>query len=119
MKVLLQILIVAVLALLMEMWLPWWSVAIAGGLGGLLLGGSGMRGFAAGFLGVGILWAVAALRLSAGTESGLAERLGAMLPGQPGGVALAVVSGVIGGLVAGFAGASGARLRGSVWRSSQ
>jgi hypothetical protein len=117
MKFFLQVLIVLVTAFLLEIFLPWWAVAIAGGISGLLLGGSAFRSFFACFLGVAILWIFAANQLMDANGTILADRVGALLPGAPPAKALALISGVVGGLVAAFAGATGALLRNSLQRS--
>ena len=114
MKFFLQILIVMVLAFLLEVFLPWWAVALAGALSGVIVGGSAFRSFLAGFVGVFILWSFAATRLMDAHDTVLADRIGALLPGAPDGYGVAMLSGLIGGLVAAFAAATGARLRTSL-----
>jgi hypothetical protein len=119
MKFLLQILVVMVLAFLLEVFLPWWAVAIAGALAGVLVSGSAGRAFFAGFIGVFVLWTFAATSLMQANGEVLADRIGALLPGTPPGAGVAVISGVVGGLVAAFGGATGARLRSSFGRSAK
>ena len=114
MKFFLQILIVIVTAFLLEVFLPWWAVALAGALSGFLVGGNAFRSFLACFIGVAVLWTFAANQLMAAQGPILAERVGALLPGQPSPSALSVISGAVGGLVAAFAGATGAMLRNSL-----
>jgi hypothetical protein len=117
MKLLLQILIVMVFAFLLEIFLPWWAVAIAGAAAGMLIGGGAGRAFIAGFLGVGILWLFAAQSMMNAHDTILADRIGAMLPGSPPGKVVAIIAGVVGGLVAGMGAATGARLRASLRRT--
>lgn len=118
MKFFLQILIVMVLAFLLEVFMPWWAVALAGALSGLIIGGNAFKAFLAGFIGVFILWSFAATRLMDAHDTVLADRIGALLPGAPDGYGVAMLSGVVGGLVAAFASATGARLRGSMRRAT-
>ena len=54
MKFLLQLIVIALLGLVFEMLLPWWSIALAAFAGGFIL--ATRANFLAGFLGIGILW---------------------------------------------------------------
>ena len=49
-----QIVVIIVVGFFMELFLPWWSVAIAAFIGGLLV--NTRMNFLAGFLGIGLLW---------------------------------------------------------------
>ena len=110
MKLMQQILIVALAGFLLAQLLPWWSVALAGGLGAILRSGHSGRGFLAGFIGIFLLWGGMAYAQVASTGSDLAVKFASLLPGNPGGMGLLVISAVIGGLVAGLGGLSGGLL---------
>lgn len=111
MKLLQQIGVVAVLAAIMALVLPWWSVALAGFLGGLWLRPGGWKSFLGGFLGVLLLWTAFALWISYSTASPLPDRVGSLIAPGLSGTALAFVSGAVGGLVSGLGGLAGNAFR--------
>lgn len=103
-----QIIFIVVVGFFVELFLPWWSVAIAGFAGGLLL--NTRMNFLAGFLAVGILWVAKALITDLSTNSDLADRVARifMLYHKS---FLLLVTFVLSGLVGGFASMTGAALR--------
>ena len=111
MKWILQILLVMVLAFTMELFLPWWSVAVAAALSAVMLGGNAYRSTLAGLLGVFLLWYFGALAIQAESGSDLAARVGLLLPGKPGAGGVAFITGCVGGLVGAFSAACGEALR--------
>jgi len=108
MRLIIQVLVIVVLGFFMELLLPWWSVAIAAFIGGLLV--TTRLNFLAGFLAIGILWFVKALINDLVTDSDLTDRVAAifMLHSK---VLLLLVTLLLGGLVGGFAAMSGGALR--------
>lgn len=114
MKFLLQLIIIAALALILEMLLPWWSIAIAAFIGGLTL--NTRANFLAGFLGIGLLWLAFALMMDVTSAAPLAERVSKVLfINKP---LLMLATMLIGGLVGGFAAMAGGALRGKNKRSN-
>lgn len=111
MKLIQQMVVVAVLGGILALVLPWWSVAVAGFLGGILLKPGGWSGFAGSFLGIFLLWTGMALWIDLGSDSPLPDRVASLISPGLSGFALAFVSGVVGGLVAGLAGAAGNAFR--------
>ena len=111
MKFFLQILMIMVVAFMLELFLPWWSIAIAGGVTGLLMGGNVTRSFSAGMIGMFLLWFGTAMMLQAETDSNLADVVGGVLPGKPDGNTVAAISGIIAGLVGAFSAATGDSIR--------
>jgi hypothetical protein len=97
-------------ALLVQWLLPWWSFVPVCLLGGYLLARSGGRAFGAGFLAVGLGWALVASLLWSLTHSLLPGRVGTLL-GLPNGAVLVVLSGVLSGLLGGVATVTGWWLR--------
>ncbi|MFZ6012396.1 MAG: hypothetical protein ACOYXT_18780 [Bacteroidota bacterium] len=107
MRLLSQILIVIVLGFVLEMFMPWWCVALAAFSAGYSL--KTQFNFVAGFVGVGLLWLVPALQLSSVAAAPLTERVANIfMINTP---LLLIVTAVIGGLVGGFAAMTGAALR--------
>ena len=107
MKVLLPVILVAASAAIFQNFLPWWIVAPIAFLISYLFRLKGGQGFLAGFLGVFLLWAGKALVIDRSNEHILSPRIAALIhiPSVP---LLILVTGLIGGLVAGIAGLSGA-----------
>jgi hypothetical protein len=107
MKFILQVILIALLAYLFELFLPWWSVAIAAFIGGIVL--NTRANFFAGFLAIALLWAIAALVIEVGAAAPLTERVAKIfsLP-KP---ALFAVTSILGALVGGFACMTGGALR--------
>ena len=107
MKFIMQVVVIAVLAYLLELLLPWWSIAIAAFAGGTLL--KTRANFLAGFLGIGLLWLIAALLNENDAAAPLTDRVALIFKvSKP--VLLFIMS-VIGGLAGGFAAMTGALLR--------
>lgn len=106
MKFLIQVISIMVLGFLFELFLPWWSVAIAALLGGLVF--DTKANFGAGFLAIALLWLFRALLIEMSAAAPLTERVAAIfMLNQP---LLFVVSSLIGGLVGGFAAMAGGAL---------
>ena len=103
-----QVLIIIVVGFFMELFFPWWSVAIAAFAGGLLV--NTRMNFAAGFLGIGLLWLMKALIADLSANSDLADRVARifMLYNK---ALLLLVTFVLGGLVGGLASMTGGALR--------
>lgn len=102
-----QVLVIVILASILELVLPWWSIAIAAFVGGFLFR-SGAN-FFAGFIAIGLLWLVTSLVIDMTSASTLTERVATIFTvNKP---LLFVIAAVIGALVGGFAAMAGASLR--------
>jgi len=101
-----QVIIIALLGYLLELFLPWWSIAIAAALGGTFL--RSQANFWAGFLGIGTLWLLAALLIDLTSPSQLADRVAPILMMNK--TFLLIVTCLIGALVGGFASLTGSRI---------
>ena len=75
MKFFLQLLLAILLAYLLQLVLPWWIVFVGAGIAGLVISGNGFSTFAAGFLGVGLLWLVQAYLIDRANESLLSAKV--------------------------------------------
>jgi hypothetical protein len=107
MKFLTQLIAIAVAAFVLELFMPWWSIVIAAFAAGYAL--KSKANFAAGLLGIGLLWFVKALLIDASAAAPLAERVAAIFSLNK--FLLMLVTAVIGGLVGGFASMTGASLK--------
>lgn len=108
------ILLIALLSLLAQLVLPWWSVALVtfAFCFGRPMGGG--RAFLYSFLGVGLVWLVYALLQHIQSGNILTSRVSEVmkLPANP--VYLLVITPLLGGLVAGFSGLAGYWVRQTV-----
>lgn len=106
MKFLLQVLIIAVLAFLLELFLPWWCIAIAAFMGGLVF--NTRANFGAGFLAIALLWTLGALFMNFEAAAPLTGKVAMIfMVNTP---LLYLVTAIIGGLVGGFAAMTGSAL---------
>lgn len=104
MKFVIQILFIAVLGFFLELFLPWWSIAIAALAGGVIF--NTRANFGAGFLAIAILWTVKALIIESSAAADLTHRVAEIfLLNRP---LLFLITAVTGGLVGGFATMTGA-----------
>jgi len=113
MKLLVAILLTALLALVGGMWLPWWSIAIASLLIGLLVPQRAGRAFLAGFLGIFLLWAIYSLSKDIPNDGLLSAKVADMFSLGRNSILIILVTAFVGGLVGGFGGMTGSFLRSS------
>lgn len=107
MRFVLQLLVITMLASVFELFLPWWSIAIAAFIGGYFF--TTRLNFLSGFLSTGLLWALTSIIIDLSASAPLTERVAAIfsLPETM----LFVVTALIGGIVGGFAAMAGGALR--------
>ena len=111
MKLLVAILLTGLLALVLGVWLPWWSIAVASLLIGLLIPQRAAKAFLAGFLGIFLLWAIYAFIKDSRNDGLLSAKIAEVLPLGGSSFLLILVTAIIGGLVGGFGGMTGSFLR--------
>ncbi len=119
------ILLIALISAVAQLFLPWWSIALVAfaycfgrpgaGLPGAGTSWSGGRAFLASFVGVGLVWLAYAGWQHLQTGGVLTSRMSAVMKLPASAVYLLVITPLVGGLVAGFAGAAGYWVRQSVW----
>jgi hypothetical protein len=108
MRLIYQILFIIILGLILELFLPWWSVAIAACAGGLTL--KSKYNFLAGFIAIALLWFVKAFIIDMMAATSLTEKV-AQIFKLPNKAILYVVMMILGGLVGGFACMTGGAVR--------
>ena len=109
-KVLLKIGFTAILAYLLQIMLPWWSIAVASFLISLIISTKGFSSFISGFLGIAFLWMILASYVDITTGSILTERIAGLFT-LPNSWSLIMTTSLIGGIVGGFAALTGSTLR--------
>lgn len=106
MKFVIQVITIAIVAYLLELFLPWWTLAIAAFIGGWVF--NTRANFAAGFLAIALLWTVTALLIDSSAAAPLTDRVATIFSiSKP---LLFVITALIGGLVGGFAAMAGSTL---------
>ncbi|MBK9380364.1 MAG: hypothetical protein IPN39_03465 [Chitinophagaceae bacterium] len=92
---------------------PWWGFAVTSLFVALLVHQKAGKAFLAGFLGLFLLWGGLAWWIDMKNNGVLSQKIASVLPLGGNSILLIVVTGVAGGLVAGFAAMSGSYLRSS------
>lgn len=92
---------------------PWWGFAITSFLVAVLVHQKGGKAFLSGFLGIFLLWAGLAWWMDMKNNGILSHKIAQILPLNGNSLLLILITGVVGGLVAGFAAMSGSYLRAS------
>ena len=107
MKFVIQFIAIAITAFILELFMPWWCIAVAAFVAGYAL--KSKVNFLAGFAGIGILWLIKALMLDISSAAPLTERVAGIFSlSKP---LLMLVTVLVGGLVGGFAAMSGGALK--------
>ncbi len=106
MKFLIQVLFTIVLCGVLQIFLPWWTLAIGAFAVAFLLDNKGFPAFVAGFLAVAILWLGVAAYISVVTNSVLTNKLNQLLL-----INSFVITALVGGLVGGFGALTGSLFR--------
>lgn len=106
MKFLIQILTTIIISFVLELFLPWWTIAIASFAVAYLIDNKSLMSFFAGFLGIAILWVGMAFYIDQTTHSILTEKVNRLLP-----LNAFLLTGLIGGLVGGLSALTGSLLR--------
>ena len=102
-----EILLIALISLLAQFILPWWSLAIVAFLICLWRSPGAGRSFLYGFAGVALIWVAYALLIHLRTDGIFTARMSQLLFKTNNATLPVLVTALIGGLVGGFAGLSG------------
>jgi hypothetical protein len=111
MRFILTVLLIASLAFLAGLYLPWWSIALIAFIVAVFIPQSLGSGFLAGFLGIFLLWAVVATWIDVKNQGILSHKIAQLLPLGGSSVLLILVTAFVGGLVGGFAAMAGSSVR--------
>lgn len=107
MKFSIQLLVIGVVATVLQLFFPWWSIVFAALGGGYLL--KSKQNFLAGFLSIALLWGGYAFILDSSGAAPLADRVAGILTINKN--LLFAVTALMGGLVGGFAALTGSLLK--------
>lgn len=113
MKFLTATILTAILSFISGLFLPWWGIAIVAFLIAAIIHQKAGKAFFAGLLGVFILWAGLAWWIDMKNNGVLSHKIAGILPLGGNNILLILVTGLVGGLVGGFAALAGSSLRAS------
>ena len=113
MKITVAIILTAFLAYVTGLYstLPWWSFAITSLLVAVAVHQKPGKSFLSGFLGLFLLWAVLAFMKDSANEHVLSAKVAQLLLKNSSSIAIILLTGIVGGLVSGFAALTGSYLR--------
>lgn len=111
MKFLISILLIALLTFALGLYLPWWSLAVVAFVVAALIHQKAGKSFLSGFLALFLLWGILALIIDQKNQHVLSGKISTLFGVGEGSMVLILITGLIGGLVAGFAAMSGSYLR--------
>lgn len=111
MKFLFATLLTALLSFILSLWFGWWIIAVVSFLVALLVQQRLWLAFLAGFIALFLLWGGLALWIDIKNQGVLSKKIAEVLPLGGNSVLLLLITGFIGGLVAGFAAMSGSSLQ--------
>lgn len=106
-----QIVLIAIISLLLQFLLPWWTLALVAFFICFWRSSTGGKAFLYGFAGVAVVWLAYALFIHVHTSGIFTGRMSELLFKTTNWASLTVVTAVLGGLVGGLAGLSGFFIR--------
>lgn len=110
MKFLISTVMIALLSLLLQLFLPWWSIVIAAALGGTVFSLGSLKSFFCGFLGTAIVWWMYAWIIDLKNQSILSAKI-AELFNMGTSAMLILFCGMLAGIVGGLAALSGSEAK--------
>lgn len=110
MKFIVSVVITALLAFSMGLSLPWWSIAIAGLISGLLFPQKLILSMLSSFIAIFLFWGFMAFFISLSNDHILARRISILVLKQDNPILLVLVTALIGGITAGISSLTGRSL---------
>lgn len=111
MRFLVAILLTALLAFIGSLYFDWWIIAIVAFLVGIMVKQKAWKAFLAGFVSIFLLWGSLAEWMDSANGSLLSQKIASLLPLGGNSILLILITGLVGGLVGGFAALSGCYVR--------
>jgi hypothetical protein len=111
MKFTISLILTALLSFATCLFLPWWSIAIAAFIVALAIPNKPRVSFLSGFLALFLLWALLAVYISTNNNDLLAHKVSLLILKMDSPAILILITGLIGGLVAGFAALTASYIR--------
>lgn len=111
MKFFISVLLIALLSFAASLFMPWWVIAIAAFIVAFAIPQKPWLAFVAGFTALFILWISISLYISSANDDLLVHKMSVLFIKADNPILLFVLTGLIGGLVAGFGSLTGRLLR--------
>ena len=111
MKFIIALVLTALLSFIASLRFDWWIIAIMSFIVALLVHQTAWKSFLAGFLGLFLLWGILAEWIDIANKGILSKKIATVLPLGGNALLLILITGIVGGLVAGFAAMSASYLR--------
>ena len=111
MKFLTAFILTALLSYAAGFFLPWWSIAFTSFLVAVVIPQKPLKAFLCGFLSLFLLWIILALYIDMGNQHILSMKMAELLFKSHSHALIMSVTGLVAGLVGGFAALSGSYLR--------
>jgi hypothetical protein len=111
MKFIISLILTAILSFAACLYLPWWSIAIVAFIVAIAIPAKPLSSFISGFIALFLLWSLLALYISTNNGHLLAHKISVLLLKTDDPFLLIIITGLIGGLVAGFAALTGTYAR--------
>ena len=113
MKFLVALLLTALLSFISGLYLAWWGFAVIAFGVALLIHQKGWKAFLSGFAGVFLLWVILAWWIDNANGSLFSPKIAGLIGIGSSSFLLILITGLVGGIVAGFAAMSGSYFRSS------
>jgi len=110
-KFIVSVLLVMISAYAMGLFLPWWSIAIAGFISGLFLDQKLILSFLSAFIAIFLLWGIMSYMISMENDHILANKISMMILKRNSPQLLVIVGAFIGGMISGFSSITGSFLK--------
>lgn len=101
-KIIENLILTTVLAIVLSAFLPWWAIMVAGLLSGAIVRLRNVAAFFVPFLAISLFWIVYAYMLSSANDFTLATKIATLLKLNGNVVLLLIVTGIVGGLAGGI-----------------
>ena len=111
MKFITALVLTALLSFIASLWFEWWIIAIVAFIVALLVHQKAWKAFLGGFLGLFLLWVILAEWIDIENKGILSQKIATVLPLGGNSLLLVLITGFVGGLVAGLAALSGSYTR--------
>ena len=111
MKFFVSLLLIAMLSFAACLFLPWWAIAIAAFVVTALIQQPPVYAFLAGFISIFLFWSAMAFIISYNNDDILAHKVSQLIIQMDNPLLLILVTGLLGGIVAGVAGLAGSFVR--------
>lgn len=111
MKFIVSVLLIALIAFVAGIFLPWWSVALAGFIVAIVIPQRPFKSFLSGFLAIFLLWVGLSLWIDQANQGILLQRVAALFKLGNASWLLFLITGLLGGLLGGLAALTGSFVR--------